>query len=135
MKKIIPFVLFLGLLLGSANSIAQKKTTSMKWEKLGQKMVNINIEHDVIPVTIKDGVFSALKFKVLKAPVRIINIKVHYGNGTVENFPINRVIKAGGESKVFDLPGNKRIIKRISFNYKSVPTAKGRGILVAWGRH
>ncbi len=137
MKKAVLFSLFIGLAVGlmSFATPEKNKLQKHKWEKLGQKVVNIKGDHDVIPVTIKEGTFKALKFKVLKAPIHLLNIKVHYANGTVDNFKINKRFPKGSESRVLDLPGNKRIIKKITFNYKTIPNGNGRALVVAWGRH
>ena len=49
-------------------------------------------------------------------------------------FQINRKIAAGKESQIIDLPGNKRVIKKIVMNYKSFP-GYGRAVVVVWAKH
>ncbi len=104
------------------------------WQKIGQRMVNIKADHDEIMVTATEGRFTKLKFKVLKAPIHVKNVKVVFGNGESKNVNINSKIPAGAESKVVDLPGNKRIIRKIVMNYKSIP-GKGRAVVVVLGKH
>ncbi len=137
MKKSILFTLFIGLAVSlmSFTVPTKAKIQKHKWDRLGQKVVNIKGDHDVIPVTIKEGVFTAVKFKVMKAPIHVLNVKVHYANGTSDNFKINRKFAKGTESRVLDLPGNKRIIKKITFNYRTIPNGNGRALVAAWGRH
>lgn len=104
------------------------------WERLGTRIVNMKADHDVIPVSMSEGVFTKLKFNVKKAPIYVRNIRVVFGNGKDMNLKIDRKFAPGSESRVLDLPGNKRIIKKIVLNYKSVPTPKGRAVVTAFGR-
>ena len=104
------------------------------WQKIGQRMVNIKADHDEIMVTASEGRFTKLKFKVLRAPIHVKNVKVVFGNGESKNVNINARIAAETESKVIDLPGNKRIIRKIVMNYKSIP-GKGRAVVVVLGKH
>lgn len=105
------------------------------WQRLGSRMVNMRGDHDEIPVTAFKGAFTKLKFKVKGAPIHVRNVRIIFGNGSDMNFKIGRKFAPGTESRVLDLPGNKRIIKKINFNYKTVPTVKGRAEVVVWGRH
>jgi hypothetical protein len=106
-----------------------------KWEKLGTKTVNMKLDHDEIMVTAKDGVFTAVKFKVMSAPVKVISVKVVFGNGQTEFFKVNKQFAPESESRVLDLPGNKRIIKKIVFNYVTKPNPKGKAKISVLGRH
>ena len=107
------------------------------WVKLGMRTVDMKADHDVIMVTAHDGFFTKLKFKILKAPLYIKNARVVFGNGNDKNIVFNKRFPQGSETRVIDLPGNKRIIKKIVFNYKTAKTGHGNGkaIVVAWGRH
>jgi hypothetical protein len=109
-------------------------TQTHDWQKIGQMMVNVEAYHDEIMVTATEGRFTKLKFKVLRAPIHVKNVKVVFGNGESKNVNINARIAAGTESKVIDLPGNKRIIRKIVINYKSIP-GKGRAVVVVLVKH
>ena len=63
------------------------------------------------------------------------NVKIVFGNGESRNFKVNKKFTAGMESRVIDLPGNKRIIRKIVMNYTSVAKHKGKATFVVWGRH
>ena len=105
------------------------------WVVLGKRVVNIKADHDEIPVTIAKGTFKKLKFKILHAPIFVHNFKVIYGNGSSENFVINKRFKAGHESVVVDLKGANRIIQKINLNYKTIPSGKGRAEVIVFGKH
>ncbi len=106
-----------------------------QWVKLGERAVNFRADHDEIPVTVLKGTFKKVKMSVHKAPIYLKNVRIIYGNGESTNIVVNKRIPAGTESAAFDLPGKNRIIKKINFNYKSVPTFRGRGRIEAFGKH
>lgn len=127
-------VILLGLL--SFTTEARKKLAPQaKWEMLGRKVASFTAERDVIPVTAKDGVFTKVKFRVLKAPLHVMDMKIHFRNGDVKDVSLKKLFAAGNSSRVIDLPGNKRIIQKVSFKYKSIPgNGKGRAVIVLNGR-
>ena len=106
-----------------------------EWEKLGTKMVNMRADHDVLLVTHHEGLYTKVRFGVRKAPIMLHNIRIVFGNGDDKEVVFNKRIDAGKFSRVVDLPGNKRIIKKIKLNYKTIPAVNGRAIFVAWGMH
>lgn len=112
-----------------------KNNQTFKWEKLGSRKVNMGADHDEILVTVYKGYFTKIKFKVLDAPILLRNVKVIFGNGDSRSVKVNKKFTAGMESRVFDLPGNKRIIRKIVMNYTSVARHKGRATFVAWASH
>ena len=105
-----------------------------QWTKLGQRKVNFGVDHDEIMVTAYEGRFRKLKMEVRKAPIFIRNVKIVYGNGQSTNIKVNRRIDRNSETRAFDLPGDKRIIRKIVFNYKSVPNFRGKGLVVVHGK-
>lgn len=126
---------FASVSIDAANAAEKAITQAHKWEKLGSRKVNMRADHDEIPVTVTEGFFTKVKFVVREAPIFIHNVKIVFGNGEEKNIVINRRIAKGTESKVIDLPGNKRIIKKVKMNYKSVPNGNGRATVVLWGKH
>lgn len=105
------------------------------WQILGKKTVNMKADHDEIIVTASEGLFTAIRFKVVKAPIFVKNFRIIYGNGSSENYVINKRIPRGKFSRSIDLKGNKRIIKKININYKTVPNVQGRAHIIVFGRH
>ena len=113
-----------------------KKFQPLKgWEKLGTKMVNMQADHDEIIVTVAEGVFTKVRLKIMKAPIHLLNMNIVFGNGTNKNVVFNKKFAAGSMTRIIDLPGNKRIIKKVKLNYKSVPVGKGRAVVSLWGKH
>jgi hypothetical protein len=112
---------FAGLLAGGLLSAAPAFADS--WELLGERKVKLSTDRDVIPVTLLRGDFRRLQIKVAGQAVFFNEVVVVYGNGAVDNIPIRTLIRAGGQSRVMDLRGGDRIIKRVELLYRSVPTS------------
>ena len=134
------FKLFLVILLGigitsfdyiNNENVYNEQTT--QWVKIGKRVVNMKADHDEIPVTANAGVFTKLKFKVNIAPILVKNVRIVFGNGESKNMMLNRKFAPGTESKVIDLPGNRRVINKIVMNYKSFP-GYGKAVVVVWGK-
>jgi len=138
MKKVIfaPLVILLSI---AFMQFSPTKLTTLekgpKWESLGSKAVDIKGEKDIITVSAKDGVFTAVKFHCAKAPIHLHKIKIVFGNGQSKEVIFNTKIAKGKYSKTVDLPGNKRTIKKIVFFYKTIPGNNGKAIVTAFGRH
>jgi hypothetical protein len=118
---------------GMATSIKAKAPGEC--EKLGTKIVNMRADHDVLMVTHHEGFYTKVKFGIRKAPIKIHNIRIVFGNGNDKNIVINKRVEPGTFTRVIDLPGNKRIIRKIKMNYKTVPGVNGKAVFVAWGKH
>ena len=105
------------------------------WEKLGQRKVNYKVDRDEIFVTAKDGRFTKVKIHVKHAPINMRKMVVHFGNGETQNVQLRNKIPAGGESRVIDLKGGKRVIKKVVFWYDTKNYGPKRAILELHGRH
>ena len=104
------------------------------WEKLGEKTVERRAERDEIVVTAREGRFTAIKLKVRVAGVNFKDLKVHFGNGEVQDVQVRKLIPAGGETREIDLDGDRpRVIRKVSFVYKS--RGARRAVVVLWGKH
>lgn len=138
MKALKIFGLTIALVLSTvamSNTAAKKLIAPGAWEKLGTKTVDMKADHDVLMVTFHEGFYSKVKFVIRKAPLHLKNVNIVFGNGDNKNIVFNKRFNAGSTTRIIDLPGNKRIIKKIKLNYKTIPTGKGKAIFVAWGRH
>ncbi len=85
-------------------------------------------------VTVAEGGFRQIKIAVKKSPVNIKKLIVVYANGSRDELAIKAVIRAGGESRLIDLRGGKRVIKKIIFVYETIEKGRGKSVVTAWGR-
>lgn len=135
MKKLLSLFFISAVLLSFSFIQVDKGKQPGEWEVLGTKVVNFEADHDEIVVTAFEGAFTKIKFKVFDAPIYVKNFRVFFGNGTSENFVIDKRFEAGHESRVIDLIGNKRIIKKININYKTIRSGDGRAKVTVFGKH
>ena len=104
------------------------------WDELGSRIITKGADHDVIEMNRRDGLFTKLKFRIVKSRVHVDNIKVVFQNGDVENIRIDRNFSVGEWSSVIDLVGNKRFIDKIVFNYHTKFFADGKGKIIVFGK-
>lgn len=105
------------------------------WDMIGSRMITKGADHDVIEMNKRDGLFTKLKFHVMKSPVHIDNLKIVFQNGDTENIIIDRNFAKGEWSSVIDLVGNKRFIDKIIFNYHTKLLAVGQGEIKVFGKN
>ena len=102
------------------------------WEQLGEKTVERRAEKDEIVVTAREGRFSKIKLRVRVNGVNFKDLKVHFGDGEVQDVQVRKLIPAGGETREIDLEGGRRVIRKVSFVYKS--RGPRRAVVVLWGK-
>jgi len=129
------FTLSTGAAFTSPETSSNTETTPPRWEKLGQRKVNYGVDRDEILVTASEGRFTSLKFKIKKSGINMHKCVVHFGDGTRQQVKLRKKIPAGGESRVIDIRGGKRVIKKVVFWYDTKNIANRRGVLELWGRH
>ena len=105
-----------------------------QWKPLGTKIVTFKTEKDVIAVGADEGVYKKIKLTVKRSGVNFKDMKVHFANGDIIDVQIRRIIPVGGETRVIDLPGNNRIIKKVVFWYESTKKNSKRATVRLWGR-
>lgn len=136
MKKI--FIIMLLATAGSYSTLSAqvpKVVVSDKtgWHKIGKTTVNFKKDRDAIVILGADR-FAAIKFKVIEAPIYLMDLEVYYESGDRQDIKINAPIKAPGESRVIDLNGGERRLKKIVFIYKTLPNRKDeRAHVQVWG--
>ncbi|MBN2535686.1 MAG: hypothetical protein JXB88_22600 [Spirochaetales bacterium] len=103
---------------------------------LGEKIVDFKGEKDTLPVTAKKGAFTGIIFKVTGNDVEIVKCVITYGNDKVDDISLKWIFKEGDRSRLIDLEGAARIIKKIEFYYKTVGEVKeGKATVKIWGVH
>jgi hypothetical protein len=89
------------------------------WEKLGHKEVAHRAERDVIEVGANEGRFDKLRLSVTGNDIELFDLKVHYGNGETQDVSVRETLREGSRTRVIDLPGEARVIKRVDLVYKT----------------
>lgn len=104
-----------------------------RWRMIGSKQVRRSLDRDVLRVT-ADRAYSAIRLRVMHAPVEFLNVQIHFRNGNSREIEVRQWIERGGATRIIDLPGEKRFIDRIVFWYKTTPNARERATVQVWAR-
>lgn len=103
------------------------------WRFIADKTVAFGVDHDVIITGNTNDDFRKLKIRVTDGPLKMYDMKVYFDNGDVQDISIRAQIRQGGESRVIDLDGGLRHVKRIEFWYETKGFRKGRSRVAVWG--
>lgn len=103
------------------------------WERLGSRLVNGKGDRDSIPVGRAEGRFAALRFRVKHSSMRMHDVVIVFADGSTYSPPTRAVFERGTTSALIDLPGNRRVIRRIDFRYSDLPGG-GAAEVEVWGR-
>lgn len=97
-----------------------------EWEHLGVRPVDFRVDHDAV-LAGRQGAFRAIRLDVEGGNLEMFNIRITFGNGETFSPATRLLFSAGTMSRVIDLPGDARIIRRIDFFYRSLggPLAAG----------
>jgi hypothetical protein len=87
------------------------------WEYLGDAHVDGAQDHDSIKVGRAAGAYRAIQLCISGGAINFERVIVRYGNGEKEEIPIRAHIPDGGQTRVIDLPGHRRIIKSLDLWY------------------
>jgi hypothetical protein len=89
------------------------------WHKIGEVKADFKTENQSISVMGNDK-FKSILLKVTDAPINIMDMQVIYESGKTEDINVKSELKAGAETRKFDLK-NSEGIKKIAFTYKTMP--------------
>jgi hypothetical protein len=127
------FAWLVGLMVILVASFAAAPATAAEWEKLGERTVNGKVDTDVIMVGASKGIYTHLQVKVEASALKMYDMKVHFGNGTVYDVPTAFIFDRNTSTRVIDLPGDKRVVTKVVFKYGNLPGG-GNARVELWGR-
>ena len=120
--------------LCTLNSFAQKPavvpSNEPGWQHIGQVTASFKNQNESIEVLGADE-FSAIKLKVMEAPLEIDRLQVFYESGDMEEIKIGKEIGKDNESRVINLKHPDRDIEKVAFTYKTGSNAEGEKADVA----
>jgi hypothetical protein len=124
--------------LAATDALAQRRDNDRrgdKWEQLGCQQVSfLGKDRDSIRIGRREGRFKAIKLAVRGTDVEMLDLKVVYANGELDDIPVRAVIRAGQETRPLDLKGRERAIDRIDMVYRARPSFRGLATVCAEGR-
>jgi hypothetical protein len=119
-------------LLVAAVALAPIQANAASWVTLGTRTVNLFNDHDTIRVGLTSGVFSKIRLSVSGNAVFLRDLHVTFGNGTSTDVPVRFMFLPGTSTRVIDLPGAARFIRRIDMTYNRLPIG-GRATVTVQG--
>lgn len=102
------------------------------WDKLGQRWINGRVDRDSIHVGRRDGAYRAIKLVVEHSAVELYDVTIVFENGEVYSPNLRYVFGQGTTSRTIDLPGARRLIRRVQFSAGNLPGG-GRAQIEVWG--
>ena len=103
------------------------------WHLIGTTHAGHSADHDSIIVNGPGDAFRRIKFRVRDATLNLRRLVVSYDNGASQNVETRNDIPKGGESRVIDLNGGKRQLRRIDFWYDTKGFLSGTADVTVYG--
>jgi len=102
------------------------------WVELGERWVNGGVDRDVIHVGRAEGRFHRLQVVVENSSLEMYDMAIVFGDGQVYSPNVRLVFAPGTSTRVIDLPGGGRLIRRVEFRYGNLPGG-GRARVALFG--
>lgn len=118
---------------GGARPPVQANDERAGWEKLGERVVDGRMDRDVIEVGAREGRFSRIMFYADESSLELFDVNIVFGDGETFSPSVRHVFAENSRSRVIDLPGNRRVIRRIELRYGNI-RGGGRAHLEAYAR-
>ncbi len=107
------------------------------WEKLGERTVSGGPrrgDRDVIVVGRDDGTFTRLMLKAEYSALELYDVNITFGDGTTWSPSTRLVFNRNTRSRVIDLPGGARNVRKVEFLYRNLRGGGGRAQMELWGK-
>jgi len=111
LSRLLACILLAGAFLGPGAAPAQAK----KWKTLGECTVGRGATRDVITVAGQEDPVRKIKFRVRRADVRLLDVKIQFADGDIQDVKLREFVRAGKSSRSIDLYGKGRSIRRVEF--------------------
>lgn len=95
----------------------QRSWDSKGWQMLGEQEVNGQNDFDVINVGAREGTFKQITLAVVDGAMDLQSMTVHFKNGKDVEIKGAQTFNEGQFTRVVDLPGDKRVITKITLRY------------------
>lgn len=111
-----------------------KKPNSLgRWEKVGEQAVKRVKDWDDFHLK-SNYTYNAIKLRILHSRVQFDQMVIVFDNGKSIDIPLNKEIPENGESRIIDLPTDRRKITKVRFKYSTKGLFNDRAVVQVWGR-
>ena len=104
-----------------------------EWHKLGERWVDGTHDRDVIWVGGREGGYRRIMIVVENSALEMFSMRVVFGDGESFSPPTRLVFGRDSTSRIIDLPGDARVIRRVEFRYGNLPGG-GRARVELWAK-
>jgi hypothetical protein len=104
------------------------------WVFLGQRQVRWLSDHDSIRVGVADARFDHIRFQVSGNGIFIQDMDVVYSNGMQDHIVTQWHLREGSKSRIINLRGGNRYIRRVEFRYRRPGDFDGPATLQLFGQ-
>ena len=118
---------------GGARRASDPGWDSSGWRLLGERSVTGRYDHDTIAVGAYKGRFDKLAMVVTDSDLELLDFEVRFASGRPHRPATRHFFKEGSRSRVFDLPGDDRVVRSIELRYKNLPGG-GSAKVQIWGK-
>ena len=122
-------------LLAAAVLTAPAQAVGVGWTYLGARNVNWLVDRDTIHVPASFGKFRKILLKVRGNAMFMHHLKVTFRNGGVQHIPVRFHFAQGSTTRVIDLRGYKRKIRKVTMTYSKPFNGQGPTRVKLFGRH
>ncbi|HKR03652.1 MAG TPA: hypothetical protein VJY62_03375, partial [Bacteroidia bacterium] len=103
------------------------------WHKISETTVDFTRDRDELIVMGADR-FASIRFEVTGAAIDLQDLEIYYESGPKQDIAVRTLISMGSESRVIDLNGGERALKKIVFVYKTQQNKQGeKAHVTVWG--
>jgi hypothetical protein len=131
MRKVALIAGLFAMLAGMSSAFAWDRRG---WEELGRRTVNGRNDVDTIHIGRREGRFSKIAVVVENGDMEIFDMVVVFGDGEEWRPGIRHHFRGGERSRVIDLPGDRRIIRSVTFHYGNTGARWREAHVELWGR-
>jgi hypothetical protein len=121
-------------IFSTALIVAALAGAAPNWELLGRQEVDFRNDHDRIEVGRQEGRFKELQVRVEGAPVEMRRMTVTFANNETFSPNLRHRFEKNSKTRNIDLPGDRRTIKSIDFDYASLDRRQDRATVAVYGR-
>lgn len=125
--------LLAGLAAGLVAAVAPAVAWAATWVTLGSRTVNLLYDHDTIRVGAGAGLYTDIRIVVNGNTVFVQDLHITFSNGSSYDVPIRFLFLPGTASRVINLPGAVRRIRKVDMTYTKL-LGGGTAVVTLQGR-
>src|SRR5436190_1643898 len=125
--------LLAGFAAAGAAALVPVEAFAATWISLGSKTVSLLADHDTIYVGAGVGLFTDVRLHITGNTVFIHSMKITFSSGATQNVNLAFAFLPGMSSRVINLPGPARFIKKVDLVYSKL-IGGGTAVVTLQGR-